>query len=62
MTRRLLALWRHARRTSRDLDLAAYVAGIVGGTVFLAAMTGVLGPTFDAQQPQQAGAARHASR
>ncbi|CAB3862734.1 hypothetical protein LMG26858_02306 [Achromobacter anxifer] len=48
MTRRLIAFWRRARRTGRDLDLAAYAAAIVGGTVFLAAMTGALGPTLDA--------------
>lgn len=62
MTRRLHIVWRRARRTGRDLDLAAYAAVIAGGTLLLAAFTGVLGPTLDAHQPQQASAARHASR
>lgn len=63
MIRRLCILWRRARRTGRDLDAASYLAGIVGGTLYLAAMTGVLGPSIDAAQPsQQAGAERHASR
>lgn len=48
MIRRLRITWRRARRTGRDLDLVAYVAGIVGATAFLVAMTGVLGPTLDA--------------
>lgn len=61
MIRRLRIVWRRARRTGRDLDAAAYAAGIVGGVIFLAAMTGVLGPTLDAHHPQ-AGAVRHASR
>ncbi|WP_025139037.1 hypothetical protein [Achromobacter sp. DH1f] len=61
MTRRLRILWRRARRTGRDLDLAAYAAGVIGGVVFLAALTGVLGPTLDAQR-QQVGAERHAAR
>lgn len=60
--RRIVILWRRARRAGRDLDLAAYAAGIAGGTLLLAAFTGVLGPTLDAHQPQQASAARHASR
>lgn len=55
--RRLLALWRRARRTGRDLDLAAYGAALVGGTVFLAFVTGVLGPSLDASPTSQALAA-----
>lgn len=62
MIRRLLALWRCARRTGHDLDLAAYAAAIAGGALFLAVFTGVLGPTLDAHQPQRAAAARHAAR
>ena len=62
MSRRLRIVWRRARRTGRDLDAAAYAAGIVGGVIFLAAMTGVLGPTLDAQHHHQASAERHASR
>ncbi|EHK65263.1 hypothetical protein [Achromobacter arsenitoxydans] len=46
--RRIAARWRRARRAGRDLDLVAYAAALVGGTVYLAAMTGVLGPTLDA--------------
>lgn len=61
MSRRLRTIWRRARRTGGDLDAAAYAAGIVGGVIFLAALTGVLGPTLDAHH-QQAGAVRHASR
>lgn len=48
MIRRLHILWRRARRTGRDIDLVAYATGLVGGTVFLVAMTGVVGPTRDA--------------
>lgn len=59
--RRFLIVWRRARRTGRDLDLAAYAAGIVGGTALLAFITGVLGPTIDAP-PHQVGAAHHAAR
>lgn len=62
MIRRLCIVWRRARRTGRDLDAASYAAGIVGGVIFLAAMTGVLGPTLDAPRHHQAGAERHASR
>ena len=46
--RALLARWRRARRTGRDLDYAAYAALVVGGTLFLAAMTGAIGPSIDA--------------
>lgn len=52
--RRFLTVWRRVRRTGRDLDVAAYIAGIVGGTLYLAAMTGVLGPTLDAAPAPQA--------
>jgi hypothetical protein len=62
MIRRLRIVWRRARRTGRDLDAAAYAAGIVGGVIFLAAMTGVLGPTLDTQRHHRAGAERHAAR
>lgn len=62
MIRRLRIVWRRARRTGRDLDAAAYAAGIVGGVIFLAAMTGVLGPTLDTQRHHPAGAERHAAR
>ncbi len=61
MIRRLRVTWRRARRTGRDLDAAAYATGIVGGVIFLAALTGVLGPSLDAQR-HQAGAERHAAR
>lgn len=61
MTRRLYTIWRRARRTGRDLDLAAYCAFVAGGTIFLAAITGALGPTLDAQH-QGASAERHAAR
>ncbi len=57
MTRRLLASWRRARRNGRDLDLVAYGAGLVGGTVFLAFITGVLGPSLDAHPASQTLAA-----
>jgi hypothetical protein len=52
--RRLFIAWRRARRTGRDLDLVAYAAGVVGGTLFLAAMTGALGPTLDVTPAPQA--------
>ncbi|AMG45497.1 hypothetical protein AL520_14380 [Achromobacter xylosoxidans] len=45
----LLALWRRARRSGRDLDAVSYLVGTVGGALFLAAMTGVLGPSLDAR-------------
>ncbi|MGB3432423.1 hypothetical protein [Achromobacter sp.] len=60
MTRRLLAIWRRARRAGRDLDLAAYGAGVVGGTVFLAFITGGLGPSLDAA-PQAVAAAPYSA-
>lgn len=59
--RRFLIAWQRARRTGRDLDLAAYCAFVAGGTIFLAAITGALGPTLDAQH-QGASAERHAAR
>ncbi len=62
MIHRLRVVWRRARRTGRDLEAAAYAAGIVGGVIFLAAMTGVLGPTLDAPGHHLGGAERHASR
>ena len=63
MIRRLRITWRRARRTGRDLNLAAYAAAIAGGTLYLVALTGALGPTLDARQQQhQAGAERHAAR
>lgn len=61
MMRRLHIIWRRARRTGRDLDLAAYCSFLAGGTIFLAVLTGSLGPTLDARH-QHAGAARHAAR
>ncbi|SSW67242.1 hypothetical protein AVE30378_02522 [Achromobacter veterisilvae] len=60
MIRRLRITWRRARRTGRDLDLVAYVAGIVGATAFLVAMTGVLGPTLDAA-PQAVATTTHSA-
>jgi hypothetical protein len=54
MIRRLRITWRRARRTGRDLNLAAYAAAIAGGTLYLVALTGALGPTLDARQPPQA--------
>jgi hypothetical protein len=61
--RRFLIAWQRARRTGRDrdLDLAAYCAFVAGGTIFLAVITGALGPTLDAQH-QGASAERHAAR
>lgn len=47
--RRIFTLWRRARRAGRDLDYVSYLAGIVGGTVFLAISTGMLGPSLDAR-------------
>lgn len=44
MIRRLIA---RLRATAWDLDMAGYVAGVAGLLVFLAAITGVLGPTLD---------------
>ncbi|MFY1915844.1 hypothetical protein ACOTB6_30165 [Achromobacter xylosoxidans] len=48
MIRRLHVVWRRARRTGRDLDAVAYVAFVAGGVLFLAALTGALGPSLDA--------------
>lgn len=48
MIRRFSTLWRRARRTGRDLDAVAYAAFIAGGVLFLAALTGALGPSLDA--------------
>ncbi|WP_258129205.1 hypothetical protein [Achromobacter anxifer] len=60
MTRRLIALWRRARRTGRDLDLAGYAAFAVGALMLAA--TGVVGPTLDAAQEQQTSTVYHAAR
>jgi hypothetical protein len=49
MIRRLSILWRRARRTGRDLDIAGYAMGIAGGVLMLAALTGVVGPSLDAR-------------
>lgn len=61
MIRRLRITCRRARRTGRDLDLAAYCAFLAGGTIFLATLTGALGPTIDARH-HHAGDERHAAR
>lgn len=58
--RRIVVLWRRARRAGRDLDLAGYAAFAVGALMLAA--TGVVGPTLDAQPAQQPGAAYHAAR
>ena len=55
--RRIVTFWRRARLAGRDLDLVAYAAGIAGGTLFLAAMTGVLGPSLDGRPTSPALAA-----
>ncbi|MBQ2647892.1 hypothetical protein [Achromobacter ruhlandii] len=56
-------MWRRARRAGLDLDVAAYAAFIAGGTVLLATMTGVLGPTLDAAAHRHlASAEQHAAR
>ena len=47
MIHRLRVVWRRARRTGRDLDAVAYVAVVAGGVLFLAALTGTLGPSLD---------------
>ncbi|MCY1518524.1 hypothetical protein D9M68_532450 [compost metagenome] len=47
MIRRLLTLWRRARRTGRDLDAVGYLAGAVAFVMLIA--TGIAGPTLDAQ-------------
>ena len=60
MTRRLLAIWRRARRTGRDLDLAGYAAFAVGALMLAA--TGVVGPTLDAAQERQTSTVHHAAR
>lgn len=61
--RHLIAMWKRVRRAGWDLDAVCYLAGVVGGVVFLAAMTGALGPTLDAEpQHRQAGTERHAAR
>ncbi len=61
--RGLRILWRRARRAGLDLDVAAYAAFIAGGTVLLATMTGVLGPTLDAAAHRHlASAEQHAAR
>ncbi|MBR8657294.1 hypothetical protein KDH83_28655 [Achromobacter sp. Marseille-Q0513] len=49
MIRRISITWRRARRTGRDLDLAAYACFVLSGVALLAALSGVLGPTLDAQ-------------
>ena len=58
--RRIVILWRRARRAGRDLDLAGYAAFAVGALML--AGTGVVGPTLDAQPLQKAGAVHHAAR
>ncbi|WP_438859297.1 hypothetical protein [Achromobacter spanius] len=59
----LIAVWKRARHAGWDLDAVCYLAGVVGGVAFLAAMTGALGPTLDAEpQQHQAGTDRHAAR
>lgn len=58
--RRIVTLWRRARRTGRDLDLVGYASLTAGALMLLA--SGVVGPTLDASAQQQAGAERHASR
>ncbi|MNL14956.1 hypothetical protein D3C87_1359180 [compost metagenome] len=58
--RRLLALWRRARRTGRDLDLAGYASLAAGALMLLA--TGVVGPTLDAPPHGLVDAAHRAAR
>lgn len=61
MTRRLCTLWRRARRTGRDLDAVAYAAFIAGGVLFLAALSGALGPSLDARSAPAPYSAQAAS-
>lgn len=58
--RRIVTLWRRARRAGRDLDLAGYAAFAVGALMLVA--TGIVGPSLDAQWDRHADAARHAAR
>ncbi|MCP1404611.1 hypothetical protein [Achromobacter insolitus] len=58
--RRIVTLWRRARRAGRDLDLAGYAAFAVGALMLAA--TGVVGPTLDAAQEQQTSTVYHAAR
>ena len=60
--RRFLAACQRARRAGRDLDAVSYFAGVVGGVVFLAAMTGAVGPSLDAAPGQGPTAQHHAAR
>lgn len=61
--RALIAAWKRTCRAGWDLDAVCYLTGVVGGVAFLAAMTGALGPTLDAEpQHHQAGTERHAAR
>lgn len=60
MIRRLLVLWRRARHTGRDLDLAGWLAFIAGAAMLVA--TGVVGPTIDARAPLPIAAELHAGR
>ncbi len=49
MIRRIRILWRRARRTGRDLELAGYASFVAAGVVLLGSFTGVIGPSLDAQ-------------
>jgi hypothetical protein len=60
--RRLLSIWRRARRAGTDLDAVSYLAAVVAGVVFLATMTGALGPTLDAEVIHTPAAQHHAAR
>lgn len=60
--RRLLSIWRRARRAGTDLDAVSYFAAVVGGVVFLVALTGALGPTLDAGVAHATAAQHHATR
>lgn len=62
IARRLLAIWRRARRARTDLDAVSYLAAVVGGVAFLAALTGALGPTLDAGVIHTTPAQHHAAR